>query len=205
MNPEKKITTIAGVLYFAGTIAGVLSVAPAIDSPGYLIEAHANSDQVRFSALSQFIMTIAYLGVAILLYTVLRKHKESLALGFLSFRIIAAVLNVIGLIILLSVLALSQDFVKAGGQDQSFFQHTGSLLKTSRVLVNHVAMILTVSVGGLMFYLLLYQSKLVPRWLSCWVVSRYFINHFGKCTGFVQYGQYSHSNLFYAESSIDSA
>ena len=114
MNLNRKTTTIAGTLYIAGTIAGVLSIAQAIDVPDYLIKASANVNQVLSAALFQFIMTIAYAGFAITLYPVLRKYRESLALGFLSFRIIAAVLNIIGFISLLLLLSLSQEFVKAG-------------------------------------------------------------------------------------------
>jgi hypothetical protein len=91
-----------------------------------------------------------------------------LALGFLSFRIIAAVLNIIGFICLLLLLSLSQQYVKAGTQDLSYFQTLGDLLRTGRDFINHIAMIFATSVGGLMFYLMLFKTKLIPRWLSLW-------------------------------------
>ena len=168
MNSNRKRTIIAGALYLVGTVAGVLSISTAIDAPDYLLKASANANQVILSALFQFIMTFAYVGFAITLYPILRIHMESLALGFLSFRIIAAVLNIIGSISLLLLLSLSQEFVKAGTQDSSYFQTLGDLLRSGRDFVNHVAMILATSVGGLMFYLLLYKTKLIPHWLSLW-------------------------------------
>jgi hypothetical protein len=166
MNSNRKRTIIAGSLYIVGT--GVLSISTAADAPDYLVKAAANANQVLSSALFQFIMTIAYLGFAITLYPILRKHMESLALGFLSFRIVATVLNIIGFICLLLLLSLSQQYVKAGTQDLSHFQTLGDLLRKGRDFVNHVAMIFATSVGGLMFYLLLFKTKLIPRWLSLW-------------------------------------
>jgi hypothetical protein len=168
MNSNRKRTIIAGSLYIVGTVAGVLSISTAADAPDYLVKAAANANQVLSSALFQFIMTIAYLGFAITLYPILRKHMESLALGFLSFRIVATVLNIIGFICLLLLLSLSQQYVKAGTQDLSHFQTLGDLLRKGRDFVNHVAMIFATSVGGLMFYLLLFKTKLIPRWLSLW-------------------------------------
>ena len=168
MNSKRNKTIIAGILYIAGTVSGVLSIAPAVDAPDYLINASANANQVLLGALFQFIMTIAYAGFAITLYPILRKHMESLAIGFLSFKIIAAVLNIIGFISLLLLLSLSQEFVKAGTPSSSYFQTLGDLLRSGRDFANHVAMILAASVAGLMFYLLLYQTKLIPRWLALW-------------------------------------
>ncbi len=168
MNSNKKTARIAGVLFIIGTVAGILSVAPSIDAPDYLIKASANENQVIIGAIFQFIMTVAYLGIAITLYPILKKYNESLAIGFVCFRIIAAVFIIIGVISLLLLLTLSQEFVKAGTPDSSYFQTLGGLLRTGRDLVNHVAMILALSIGGLMFYFLLYQTKLVPRWLSGW-------------------------------------
>jgi uncharacterized membrane protein len=82
MNSNRKKTIIAGALYIIGTIAGILSIAPAIDAKDYLIQASANANQVLISALFQFIMTIAYVCFAITIYPLLKKYKESLALGF---------------------------------------------------------------------------------------------------------------------------
>jgi hypothetical protein len=168
MNSARKRTIIAGVLYIIGSISGLLSIAPAVDASDYLLKASANANQVLLEALFQYIWSIAYAGIAITLYPILRKHMESLATGFLSFRIIAAVLNIIGFIILLLLLSLSQEFVKAGTPDSSYYQILGDLLRSGRDFVNHIAMILTSSIGGLMFYFLLYQTKLIPRWLSLW-------------------------------------
>ena len=74
MNLNRKKTIIAGALYFIGTIAGILSIVPAIDSSDYLTEASANANQILFGALFQFIMTIAYVGFAITLYPILKKY-----------------------------------------------------------------------------------------------------------------------------------
>lgn len=123
MNSNRKRTIIAGALYIVGTVAGVLSIAPAVDATDYLLKASSNANQVLFGALFQFIMTIAYVGFAITLYPILRKHMESLATGFLSFRIIAAVLNIIGFISLLLILSLSQQYVKTGTPDSSIFSN----------------------------------------------------------------------------------
>ncbi len=168
MDSNRRRTILAGALYLIGTIAGILSIAPAIDATDYLIRASANANQVLVGALFQFVMTIAYVGFAIALYPILRRYQETLALGFLGFRIIAAVLNIVGFISLLLLLSLSQEFVKAGMPDPSYFPTLGGILRSGRDLVNHVAMILSSSVGSLMFYLSLYLTKLIPRWLSLW-------------------------------------
>jgi hypothetical protein len=168
INSERKRTTMAGILYITGTIAGVLSIAPAIDADNYLVQTAANENQVLSAALFQFIMTIAYTGFAIVLYPLLRKFRESLALGFLSFRIIAAVLNIAGFITILLLLSLSKEFVSTEAPDSSYFQTLGDLLRSGRDFLNHIAMIFSTSVAGIMFYLLLYQAKLLPRWLSLW-------------------------------------
>ncbi len=168
MNSNRKATTIAGFLYIIGLVAGILSIAPAIDAPDYLIKTSANANQVIFGAFFQFIMAVAYAGIAIILYPILRKYNKSLALGFLSFRIIAVAFLIIGVASVLLLLTLSQEFVKAGTPNLSYFQTLGGLLRAGRDLVNHVTMPLVLTVSGLMFYFLLYQTKLIPRWLSVW-------------------------------------
>ena len=168
MDLVKRKTRFAGLLFIAGMVCGIFSVTPAIDSAEYLTEAAANSNQVIIGAVFQFIMSLAYIGIVILLYPHIRRFGRSLAIGFLSFRIIAATLVIFGTILLLSILALSQEFVKYLPQSTSYFGALGNVLKTSRDYINHVFMILVLCTGNFMFYILLIKSKLIPQWLSVW-------------------------------------
>ena len=102
------------------------------------------------------------------LYPVLRQYHPHLAFGFASFRVIAGGFIILGVVFLLLILTLSQEFVRAGAPEAAYFQTLGVLLQAGRDLVNHIAMILAVSLSGLMYYAMLYQTRLVPRWLSGW-------------------------------------
>lgn len=167
-NSIKKTAVIAGVLMIIGTVAGLLSVVPSIEDPDYLEKVSENTDQVLRGAFFQFLMVPAYIGFALSLYPILRRYSDNLSLGFVGFRIIAGAFHIIGVIILLLFLPLSQEFVQAGAPDSSYFQTLGELLRAGRDLVNHVALILALSMGNLMLYHIFYRSKLIPRWLSGW-------------------------------------
>src|SRR5262249_901611 len=69
---------------------------------------------------------------------------------------------------LLSLLALSQAFVNAGAPGDSFFQVLGTLIQAGRNSVNFVFGVSAFSLGALLYYAVLYQSKLIPRWLAGW-------------------------------------
>ena len=168
MNTDRITAIVAGGFYFLGLIAGVLSVVPVIDRADYLVQIIAHAGQVTRGAFFQFVMMVAYVGMAITLYPLLQKQNASLALGYVGFRLVAAALIVIGVILLLLLLAVSQEFSKAGAPVSSHFQTIGDLLRVGRDLVNHVGMILVLSMGGLLLNILLYQTNLVPRWLSGW-------------------------------------
>ena len=170
MDSNRKTARIVGVLFIIGTVAGILSVVfsgSILDAPDYLIKVSANESQVIIGALFVLIMAFACTGIAIWLYPVIRKHNEALALGSVGFRLIEGVFHLVGVISLLSLLTLSQEYVKAGAPDASYFQTSGTLLLAARDwagVLGSFAFIL----GALMYYYVFYQSKLIPRWLSVW-------------------------------------
>lgn len=168
MSANRRAALVAGLLYLLGTVAGIFSVAPSVDGTDYLVSAAANATQILLAACSQLVMVPAYVGIAIVLYPLLKRHDETLALGFIGFRIIAGAFTFIGVIMLLLLLTLSQEFVRRGTPGASHFQTLGELLRTGRDLANHVGMILALSIGALPYYALLFRAKLVPRWLSAW-------------------------------------
>ncbi|MDH4184743.1 MAG: DUF4386 domain-containing protein, partial [Nitrospinota bacterium] len=110
----------------------------------------------------------AYLGFAIVLYPLLKKHNEGLAAGFLCFRIIGGGFILIGVILLPLFLQVSREFVSGPAIGGAHLASLGGLLRTGRDLVNHVGMILASCLGSLFLYYLLFNAKLVPRWLSGW-------------------------------------
>ena len=168
MNSNRKAATVAGWLYVLGFVTGILSVAYAVDAPDYLLKAAANANEVMTAAFFHLMMAPAYVGIAIALYPVLRQYHPHLAFGFASFRVIAGGFIILGVVFLLLILTLSQEFVRAGAPEAAYFQTLGVLLQAGRDLVNHIAIILAVSLSSLMYYAMLYQTRLVPRWLSGW-------------------------------------
>jgi len=161
-------TTIAGSLYLLGFVAGILSIAYAIDDPNYLIQASKSVNATLVAAFFHLLMAPIYLGIAISLYPDLKQYNQGLAFGFAAFRIIASVLLFIGAIITLLLLILSQEFVSAGSPAISHYQTIGVILQSGRDITNHVATILAVNFGGLLLYTLVLRAKLIPRWLSVW-------------------------------------
>ena len=171
MTSSRKTARIVGVLFITAMVAGMLRFVlldPILDAPDYLIKVSENESKVIIGALSFFILAIALVGIAIMMYPILKKQNEALALGYVGARIIEGVLFVVAILAILTIWTLSQEFVKAGAPDDSYYQTLGELLLAVRYWAYNVLWPITLSLGGLMFYYLLYQSKLIPRWLSVW-------------------------------------
>ena len=171
MNSSRKIAIIAGVLFIIATVASVLGTLfskPILDAPDYLIDISANGNQVTIGALLAFIAALASASIAISLYPILRKYNEGLALGAVGFRLIEAVFIIARVMGLLLLLTLSQEFVKAGAPDSSYFQTSGVLIVAGRDWMGNVGSLLPFCLGALMYYYIFYQTRLIPRWLSGW-------------------------------------
>ena len=171
MNTSKKTARIVGVLFIIGTVAGVLSVVftgPILDDPDYLMKVSADENQIIIGALLVLIMGFALAMVPVVLFPIFKKHNEALALGSVVFRGALEAGAYIALVISwLLLLTLSQEYVKAGAPDASYFQTLGTLLLEAADSIGQILSIVF-SLGALMIYYLFYQSKLIPRWLSVW-------------------------------------
>lgn len=171
MNANRTIARIAGVLFITATVANILGnvgfLNPILNNPDYLLKIFVNENRVILGALFLLIGAFACAGIAISLYPILRRYHEGLALGSVGFRIIEGVLYIVGIIGVLLLLTLSQEFVKAGAPASSYFQTSGVLLRAEYDWANLTG-ILAFYLGALMYYAIFYQSKLIPRWLSGW-------------------------------------
>jgi Domain of unknown function (DUF4386) len=168
---NRKTAAIVGVLFIIGTVSGTLAAAigkPILNAPDYLIGISSNEGQIIFATLLDFMMGVACAGIGLALYPILKKYNEGLAIGSAGFRIIEGVLDIVGAIGLIALLALSQEFVKAGAPESSYFQTAGVVINAGSVWLNNVAAMLVWCIAALMYYSVFYHYKLIPRWISAW-------------------------------------
>jgi hypothetical protein len=170
MDYYRKLAIIAGVLFIIYTSVDFLSFPflGSVTAPDYLVSVSANAGLVGTGALLLFIGGACASGIAISLYPVLKKFNAGLALGAVGFRISEGVLTFVSTCGLLSLITLSQQFVQAGAPDSSYFQTLGVLLYEGHRWVYNVGSLLAFSIGALLYYIIFYRTKLVPRWISVW-------------------------------------
>ena len=169
MNPTRKIAVITGVVFIIATVATLLAatLVPVLTGADYITRFAVHTNQVAAGALLYLIGFLACAGIAVVMYPVLKKWNAGLALGSVVFRTIEAAFYMVGLVCLLSLSKLGQQFTSALAVDRASLQAIGDSL----VSVHDHAGLLAVfafCLGGLMYYYLFFQSRLIPRWLSGW-------------------------------------
>jgi hypothetical protein len=177
MSSNRRTAIIVGVLFIVATAAPIMT-APFLGFlgggllgeplPDYLVSVSANQNQVYMGMFIELIWALAVIGIPVTLFPILKKHNEALALGFYSLRFIEGLSTIVGSIILLTLLTLSQEFVKAGLPDASYYQISGTLLLAAREWAFMIGPGLVWSLSALILNGMLYQSRLIPRWLSGW-------------------------------------
>ena len=173
MKTHRKSAIIVGVLFIFALVAFMIGKAiyePILTSPDYLDIVYPNRVTVIFGILLEFISALLVVLIPILLFPILKKQYEVLALGYISFRLFEAVLLSIAQIYKLSLVSLSQTYLNTGGVDASYFQNTGNSIKSVLYWVDHGGLIYLIVfvIGTLILNSAFYKSKLIPRWLSIW-------------------------------------
>ena len=171
MNTDKMTARIVGVLFILAIV--VLFVGPALynpylNSPDYLDVAYPNKTIVAIGILIEFVGYLGLIFIPILLFPILKKRNEVLALGYVCFRLFEVVILSIAQILKLLLINISQNYLDKGEIDASYFQNTGNSIRSVIYWVNSDGLIYLVvfSTGALILYSALYKSKLIPRWLS---------------------------------------
>jgi hypothetical protein len=107
MNSNKKTARIVGVLFITATVASILAtfgfLDPILNAPDYLIGVSANETQWIIGVLIDAINSAAVVVIAVMLFPILKKHNEALALGYVASRIIESVILIAGHISQLSL------------------------------------------------------------------------------------------------------
>jgi len=170
--PSYRWNAIAvGVLFILCSAASILSIVPlggALVAPVDLARLAANGSGVVMTALIEFVWALTGAGIAIGLYPVIKKFNPALALGSVAGRLVEGVFVVVGALGLLALLTVSQEAVAAGSAGLASAVTASNLVLAVREWVHGFVALIPFGVGAFMYYVVLYRSRLVPRWLSGW-------------------------------------
>jgi hypothetical protein len=175
MTPDRTSAIWVGVLWVMATlfpVASVFSWSVLDDGDGILVNAATHKSELITWALLNLVGAVAAAGVAFMLYPILIRAadtsvKKGLALWYVGTRITESGTYLVAILATWLFLPLSRDFAAAGAPDASHFDTTGSILQTTQDLALVLAQAIF-AIGAAMMYYLLFQARLVPRWLSLW-------------------------------------
>jgi hypothetical protein len=170
MNAHRKTAIVVGVLFIIATaflFIGESVYAPVLTTPDYLETAYPARITAILGILLEFACVLSIPLIPVFLFPVLRKHSETLALGYIVFRLFEAVLFVLDEINKLMNIDLSQRYLADQGVDAAYLQNAGLSIQAWNEW-SFSFYVFIFAIGAMMLYTVLYRSQLIPRWLSGW-------------------------------------
>jgi hypothetical protein len=141
---------------------------PSLAAPDYLVNFAEKGNEIILGAFLDLLGAGAFVGLAIVIYPVLKRHNESVGVGYIVARSMEAVPFIVANLCLLSLLALSQDYVGLGSQDAANYLPSWAGLRAIYDFAQLLGPRILASLAAVPFYVLLYQTQLLPRWISAW-------------------------------------
>jgi hypothetical protein len=193
VDTNKRVARSVGALFLVAmvtSLAGGVWLESMLAAPDYLDTLAANETQVLIGVLLELTNCIAVVGIAVLLFPILRDHAETLALGYLGLRLVEVVILIVAVISPLALVALSREYAAAGGPEATSFQVLGTVLIAARAQMADLLVPIFFGVGAFLLYYSLYETRLVPRIISVWgliavvlMVGRNLLAAFGVSVG----------------------
>jgi Domain of unknown function (DUF4386) len=159
-SSQRKISLAAGLLYLLTFVSiPTLALYGQVKGANYIIGAGPDTAAI-IGGILEIIVALAGIGTAVVLFPVLKKQNEVLALGLVASRILESGTIFVGVAFLLSIVTLRQ--IEAGA-DALVASHTLVVLYDRIFLLGQSFM---PAICDLLLGFLLYKSRLVPRGLS---------------------------------------
>jgi hypothetical protein len=171
MITNRNTARIVGACFLISNVVFILGalffIEPILTDPDYLTLASANRAKLVVGVLLEITNAVAYLGIAVLMFPVLKQRFESLALGYIGFRTIEFVMQILTGLSPLKLISLSEKSLVVGASAASSYEAAGAAVLAERTWAFQMVSI-TLVLGALLFYSMLYRTKLIPRVISIW-------------------------------------
>ena len=128
MTASRKTALVVGVLFiltFITSIAGELAYGPVLTNHTYITGVGADT-RVLLGAFFELFLIVTNIGCAVVLFPLLKRQNEAIALGYVAIRLVECIFIMVGILSVLAVVTLRQS---APGAD------AGSLITIGKSLI----------------------------------------------------------------------
>jgi hypothetical protein len=164
---DQKRARVFGVLYLITYVTSIPALAlyqPVLDHPVAYVAGAGHDTQVLVGALLELLLIIANIGTAVVIFPIVRRMNEDLALGSVTARIVECTFILVGILSVLGIVTLRNE---VAGPSEGTVAYTLAAIKDWTFLLGPGWV---VGWGnGLILGYLMYRSELVPRqaaWLG---------------------------------------
>ena len=163
---SRRTAVFVGLLFLTATAAFIFAEAftsRVLSQPNFLVAASSQTFALATAAvllLAQF----GVVGIAVLLFPLLKRHGEALALGHVAFRITELAATLVFLAVPLLSIELGAGLAD-GTVDRAATTSLGALLQAQHS-VAILLIYLATAAAGICMTTLLFRSRLIPRWLA---------------------------------------
>jgi len=160
-----------GWLFVLATVAGVLSVlvlGSTLGADDVLATGRAESNSYLLGQMLIFLMLAAMAGTAALLWPILNRHNETLAMGYVLARTLEGVTLTVGFVVGLLLLPLSWSTDTAAGSELTGADTLAETLKAASDWSGYLGAQMVFALSALVLNWIFFRYRLVPRWLSVW-------------------------------------
>jgi hypothetical protein len=161
---DQRRARVFGVLYLITFITSIPALAlyqPVLDDPVSYIASAGQNGQIFFGAFLELLLIIANIGTAVVIFPIVRRQSEDLALGYVTARLFECTFILVGIVAVLGIVTLQQENAGAGEGSAAY---TLAALKDWTFLLGPGWV---VGWGnGLILGYLMYRSGLVPRQMA---------------------------------------
>ena len=174
MNADTSIIRLLGAAQLVVFVASMVSerlLATVVGSgpiASILVNVSKNLTRMRISNLVALLNSLAIIVLAVMFYVVFYKQYRIIALVALICFVAEAITLAVSKIGTYGLIPLSQEFVEAGAPEPSYLQTLGDFLYHGLDRLGYDIHMLFFCLGGILWYYLLYSSRLVPRALAIW-------------------------------------
>jgi hypothetical protein len=168
---------LIGALFLSGFLlygVGSSLVTSVVGAPDFLSTLSGHQTTLVIGAFLMLLNTAVDVGKGVLFFPILEKHGKRTALAYLAALIVEVVLLDVGVLALLMIVPLAQQGVDAGQASVGWAKALGSLAVQSNTMAYQIGQ-MSLGLGAVFLCLLLFRTRLIPRFLSIWGLVGYAI------------------------------